>query len=79
MSLTEESPCSCGIRMGKPWAPSLLSKGGGLPWPRTSSQFSSQGPHLGRRISMPGRGVGWKEGPVYSKVKPSFFCRAHFS
>ena len=41
--------------------------------------FPGQGPHLGRRISMPGGGVGWKEGPVYSKVKPSFSCRTHFS
>ena len=49
MSLTEESPCSCGIRMGKPQAPSLLSKGGGLPWPGTSSHFSRPGPSPGQK------------------------------
>lgn len=49
MSLTEESSCSCGIRMGKPRAPSLLSKGGGLPWPGTSSHFSRPGPSPGQK------------------------------
>ena len=49
MSLIGASPCSCGIRMGKPRAPSLLSKGGGLPWPGTSPQFSSPGRSRGQK------------------------------